>query len=292
MKIPSKGVIWKMNKPYDFVPFLKCEPYKSRGKLHEGTIPITIRTLTPIHIYSGSHSIDENKNIFKSFIRVNDRLIIPGTSLKGVVRSIAEAISYSCYTAPKKGIDKQKLPSGIYHDRTERCITCNMFGSMGYKSKIQFNDCYPVEEVVQTEIVGLPASYKPRPNSALYFDDRGKYKGRKFYRHGILGIQQKGDILYECVPENTEFQGEIKFKELTDEQVQLLCFSIGLSGDIQPKIGFGKGHFYGSISIESSEEKWADKAREYKNNQKDDISKNIARIIEILNFKNAVKSLG
>ena len=279
-----------MSKPYEFVPFLKCEPYESGDSFCEGIIPITIRTLTPMHIFSGRHSIDENKNIFKSFIRINDKIVIPGTSLKGVIRSIAEAVSYSCYSATKE-INVRNLPTKTYHDKKEKCITCDMFGSLGFKSKIQFNDCYPVEETIQTEILGMPSSDGPQPNSQHYFNKEGKYKGRKFYKHGILGIQQKGYILHECVLENAEFQGEIRFKGLTEEQVRLLCFSLGLSGDIQPKIGYGKGYFYGSISIES-EEKWADKAREYKNNQKDDISKNIARIIEILNFKNAVKSLG
>jgi len=278
-----------MNKSYDFVPFLKCEPYKSGNGICEGTIPITIKTLTPIHIFSGSHSIDENKNIFKSFIRINDEIVIPGTSLKGAIRSIAEAISYSCYTA-SKGINERNLPNKTYHSNEEVCITCDMFGSMGYKSKIQFDDCYSIKGTVQTQIIGLPASFKPHPDSQQYFNEKGKYKGRKFYRHGVLGIQQKGNILYECVLENAEFQGKIRFKGLTEEQVQLLCFSMGLSGDIQPKIGFGKGYFYGSISIES-EEKWAKKAIEYKNNKRTDIKSNISRIIDILNFNNAVRSL-
>lgn len=278
-----------MSKSYDFVPFLKCEPYKYRDGICEGTIPITIRTLTPIHISSGNYSIDEAKNIFKSFVRINDEIVIPGTSLKGVIRSIAEAVSYSCYTAVKE-INEQKLPNKTYHDKGKNCITCDMFGSMGYRSKVQFSDCYPVNGTVQTQILGLPASYKPHPNTQQYFDKEGKYKGRKFYKHGILGIQQKGNILYEYVLENAKFQGEIRFKGLTEEQVQLLCFSMGLSGDIQPKIGFGKGYFYGSISIES-EEKWADRAKEYRNNKDADISKNISKIIEILNFKNAVKSI-
>ena len=41
-----------MTKPYDFVPFLKCEPYEQEGSL-EGIIPITIEVLTPVHIHRG-----------------------------------------------------------------------------------------------------------------------------------------------------------------------------------------------------------------------------------------------
>lgn len=276
-----------MNKSYDFVPFLKCEPYECSGKLYEGIIPITIKTLTPIHVSPGRYSVDENKQIFKPFIRVNDKIVIPGTSLKGVVRSIAEAISYSCYT-PSANLDKRKLSDKSHKDKKKKCIICDMFGSMGYKSKVQFNDCYLTKG--KTEIIGLPASHKPHPENSFYFNKEGKYKGHKFYKHGILGIQPKGNMLYEFVQQNAEFKGEVRFKGLTEEQLQLLCFSFGLSGDIHPKIGFGKNHFYGSISVES-EEKWADKAKEYKNNKNADISKNIFKLIEILNFNNAVKSL-
>lgn len=277
-----------MNKSYDFVPFLQCKAYKPEGKLYEGTIPITIRTLTPIHISSGKYRIDENKQIYKSFVRINNKTVIPGTSLKGVVRSIAEAVSYSCYKASKE-IKHKKLPDKTHEDK-ESCIICQMFGSMGYKSRLQFSDCYLVNENENSQIIGIPASFSPHPDSLFYYNKEGKYKGHKFYKHGILGIQGKGNLLYEYILENAVFQGKVLFKGLTNEQVQLLCFSMGLSGDIQPKIGYGKGHFYGSISIES-EKAWADKAKEYRSNKDSQISNNISKIIDILSFSNAVSSL-
>lgn len=275
-----------MNKPYDFIPFLKCETYTEKGTL-EGTIPLKIKTLTPIHISSGKHGINDGKHIYKPFTRITDEIVIFGTSLKGLVRSISEAISYSCF-APSYGLDRKKMPNNKSHNKDDSCIVCDMFGKMGKKSKIQFSDCYITRG--RTELIGLPASFSPRPNTQAYIDRNGNYKGHKFYRHGILGIQQKGDILYEYVLENAEFEGDIRFERLTEEQLQLLCFSLGLSGEIQPKIGFGKAHYYGSISIESKEE-WAEKAKKYKNTQKTDVSRNILKAIEILSFSNAVKSL-
>ncbi len=276
-----------MSKSYDFVPFLECKPYNSQDKNYDGVIPIKIRTLTPIHLSFGEYSIDKQNRIFKPFTRINDSLVIPGSSIKGVIRSIAEAISYSCYT-PSGQLDRERLPDKRHPNRDSNCIICHMFGTMSHKSKVYFSDSYIREGTSQ--IIGLPASFPPRPTSLSYHDEEGKYKGHKFYKHGILGIQARGDILYEYVLEDSEFQGQVRFNGLTDEQVQLLCFSLGLSGDIQPKIGFGKGHYYGSISIES-EGKWIDKAKEYKEIKNADISGNIAKIIEILNFNNAVKSL-
>jgi len=274
-----------MNKPYDFIPFLKCEVFTEEGTL-EGIIPLKIKTLTPIHISFGEHSINDNKYIYKPFVRINDKIAIPGTSMKGMVRSIAEALSYSCLT-PSSNFDRKRLPNKS-HDKDDNCIICDMFGKMNKKSKIQFNDCYLTKGRI--ELLGLPSSFGPRPNTQAYLDENGKYKGYKFYRHGILGIQQKGDILYEYVLENAEFEGNVRFERLTEEQLQLLCFSLGLSGEIQPKVGFGKAYYYGSISIESEEE-WVKKAKEYKNTQKKDVTRNISKAIEILSFSNAVKSL-
>jgi len=69
---------------------------------------------------------------------------------------------------------------------------------------------------------------------------------------------------------NSLFEGEIIYKNLTEEQIRLLCFSLGLSGDINPKIGYGKNYFYGSIEV-TSDAKWVEKAKQYKNIEKDDI---------------------
>ncbi|WP_427338317.1 RAMP superfamily CRISPR-associated protein [Caloranaerobacter sp. DY30410] len=274
-----KDVILAMNKPYDFVPFLKCEEYKERGEL-KGEIQLRIKTLTPIHIFSGRYNVIDNKTIYKTFIRVNGRVIIPGTSFKGCVRSIAEAISYSCLS-PSSKLDRRKLVEKR-HSKDKRCIICDMFGSMGFKSKIQISDF--VMKSGNIDIKPFPPSYSPNSDSPYYLDENGKYKGHKFYKHG-LNIQPIQDGIYhEIVMKDAEFVGKILYKNLTEEQVQLLCFSLGLSGDINPKIGFGKSYNLGSIKV-LAEDKWVKKAIEYKNMDKKDIKRNIEKLIEILKYK-------
>lgn len=268
-----------MSKPYDFVPFLKCEVYKEKGEL-EGEIPLRIRTLTPVHIFSGRYNVKDNKTIYKTFIRTNGEIIIPGTSFKGCIRSIAEAISYSCLS-PSVKLDKRRLVVKK-HDKDKKCIICDMFGSMGFKSKIQISDF--IKKSGKMDIIPLPPSYSPNPNSPYYLDEDGKYKGHKFYKHGSNDMQQSGSIYHEFVMQGAEFVGKILFKNLTEEQVQLLCFSLGLSGDINPKIGFGKSYNYGSIEV-LSEDKWVEKAVKYKNINKEDIKRNIRKLIEILKYK-------
>lgn len=70
----------------------------------------------------------------------------------------------------------------------------------------------------------------------------------------------------------------------------MLCFSLGLSGDINPKIGYAKQYFYGSIEV-SSEDKWVGLAKEYKNIGDRDIRENINFLMDILSFDNAIDSI-
>lgn len=274
-----------MIKCYDFVPFLGCRVYRGNGTL-EGRIPIRVKALTPIHIFSGHFKVQDSGRIYREFIKINDRPVIPGTSFKGCVRTIAESISYSCLQTPLK-VEK-KLPVNKSHTEEEKCIICDMFGSMGSKSKVCFSDLVAVN--YKTEVKGIPQSFKPHPESSYYIEN-GKYKGYKFYKHGINGIQPTGPILCEFVKEGSVFEGEIMFKGLTEEQVRLLCFALGLSGDIQLKIGYGKPYFYGSIEI-SSQPEWVGKAREYVDKCDDEVKKRINALVKILNYNNALKSYG
>ncbi|MBM7582859.1 CRISPR/Cas system CSM-associated protein Csm3 (group 7 of RAMP superfamily) [Caldicoprobacter guelmensis] len=271
-----------MIKSYDFVPFLKCKVYHGNGNL-EGRILIRVKVLTPVHIFSGHFRVQDNGKIYREFIKTNGRPIIPGTSFKGCIRTIAESVSYSCL---QTSLPHEKLPTDKRHDGQHKCIICDMFGGMGNKSKIRFSDLVAVN--YKTEVRGIPRSFRPHPESNYYMEN-GKYKGYKFYKHGINGIQPSGPILCEFVNAGSEFEGEVIYRGLTDEQVRLLCFALGLSGDIQPKIGYGKPYFYGSIEINSQPE-WADKAREYVSECDDEVRKNISALIRILNYSNALKS--
>jgi CRISPR/Cas system CSM-associated protein Csm3 (group 7 of RAMP superfamily) len=292
-----------MMKSYDFVPFLECRVYKEKGTL-EGRIPIIVKTLTPIHIFSGHFKVQDNGKIYREFIRINDRPVIPGTSFKGCVRTIAESIAYSCLQTSLKG---EKLPENKWHRGEQKCIICDMFGSRGNdkykeskerdrnrdnnnargsKSKIRFSDLVAV--TYKTEVKGIPASFKPHPESSYYIEN-GKYRGYKFYRHGINGVQATGPVLCEFVGEGAVFEGEVIFKSLTEEEVGLLCFALGLSGDIQLKIGYGKTYFYGSVEV-SSQPEWAVNARQYFDRCDNEVRKRINALVKILSYGNALKS--
>ncbi|WP_416175486.1 RAMP superfamily CRISPR-associated protein [Clostridium sp.] len=275
-----------MNKYYDFVPFLESKAYNKRGNL-EGKINLKLETLTPVHVSSGKYNVDDDKVVYKVNMRNNGNVVIPATSIKGCIRNIAEAVSYSCTQGFDKKINKDKI--SVNKKDYNNCIICNMFGAMGAKSKVRFSD-FKMESG-KTQILSLPKSFDPKPESKFYYDENGKYKGYKFYKHGINGIQIQGSIPYEYISSGSQFTGDVMYENLTEEQLELLCFSLGLSGDISPKIGYGKTFLYGSVRFYSEDEKWKDIAETYKNNKDKKISENITKLIKILNFDNAVKAV-
>lgn len=277
-----------MSKPYSFIPFLPVQEYTDEGKI-TGKINIKIETLTPLHISSG-YLEEENDLIYKQFIRFNGIPIIPGTSLKGCIRTIAETISYSCYLNSKE-VDFNNF-SQFKSDKNQNCIICNMFGAMGKRSKIRFGDlyCKEVDAKSKITILKIPKFYKPHPDESLYYQN-GKYKGYKFYHHGDSKILQKGEVAYEFIDKGAVFEGSVWFENLTENQVNLLCFSLGLDGSIQPKLGYAKPAYYGSIKITTDETRWIEAAKKYQNHKDAKIKRNINQLIEILNYEKGKKTV-
>ena len=86
-----------MDKPYSFIPLLGKKSYKINNKhLYRGKFKLRITTLTPLYISKLDIWEMCDGILRKKFYNVNGKYLIPGSSLKGVVRTIAESVSYSC----------------------------------------------------------------------------------------------------------------------------------------------------------------------------------------------------
>lgn len=89
--------------PYNLVPLGTAAPrrkvrtHESFGQaLHAGTLVCRIETLTEIFIAEPHERAESHQHQELRFIREEGQPIIPGSSLKGSIRSIAEALSGSC----------------------------------------------------------------------------------------------------------------------------------------------------------------------------------------------------
>ncbi|MGQ9715865.1 MAG: RAMP superfamily CRISPR-associated protein [Anaerolineae bacterium] len=167
----------------------------------------------------GLFKLQGREQAYYAFARRNGRLIIPGTGIKGAVRSIVEAISNSCVRQSARG---EKVPHSheACQDESALCPACRLFGTTGYRGRVHFSDAMPVEEV-KPEIVKIADLWPPR-----------LAKGRKFYQAKTfqkLDMQpEKSHRFIEVVPRGSRFQTILHFENATAAEMGLVVRAIGL----------------------------------------------------------------
>jgi hypothetical protein len=250
-------------KPYGFVPI--AAPRKDKTVGHEqilgegyasGRLTYQLRALTPVFVASGAYALGEDVGyedapVVRACYRVDGVPAIPGSSLKGVVRSVAEAVSPSCVTVTR--LDRRLIPhQPRRRDECEpkrACPACSIFGRMGRMSKVFFADARMARG--RTQLYHLPALYAPRAHRAraTYQTRAGKFKGRKFYFHG-RPAQDPRQPPVEVIVRGSLMRGTIDFENLSDAELGLLFFALGLDGSIVLKLGGGKPSCLGSLQME------------------------------------------
>src|ERR1700752_3785470 len=105
-------------KPYQLIPFAAGQPKREKPAGHDraleqrltGWLDIELETLTPLHVASGITDFvkgggREQLALLQVSIgrfhvsdpdKIVSRAVLPGSSIKGAVRSLAEALSPSC----------------------------------------------------------------------------------------------------------------------------------------------------------------------------------------------------
>jgi CRISPR/Cas system CSM-associated protein Csm3 (group 7 of RAMP superfamily) len=245
-------------KPYGFVPIpdKRMNPEKPAGhdsyagNLLTGKIEGTLVALSPIHIASGNIELTGRQpSLVKAHFRCGGRPTIPGSSLKGAIRSIVEAISHppSCLRVTQARFDN--LPPNVRRCTKPEslCIACRMFGAMGYLGQVHFSDA--ILQQGDTEVIQIPSLFAPRTREQIYFE-RGKVKGRKFYMHGQSGKTAPGNVPIEACSVGSQFSLHVDFENLSDSQLALLLTALGQSNPkLFPKLGGGKPACCGSLEV-------------------------------------------
>lgn len=228
-------------KPYKFVPFNKeisrTKPISHNGvdnkKAYSGKLKITIETFTPIHIGQGSYSFDK-AGVIVNFIRRNNRITIPGSSFKGMLRSVYEVFSESCTPALPNNCKELQNAFPNHHqdmcdDTNNLCPTCSVFGMVNghnsYKSKLRFGD-FTLEDDEKTSIqfIKMPALKAPF-TTYPEFDDNNRphcftpkttgYGNERLYYADLLDSEEAYDNFkkadyFSMINGNT--QRNIKFR--------------------------------------------------------------------------------
>lgn len=280
--------------PYDFVRFgepARQEKYISHGQFKGESGSLLCRLTARTHIFI-PQSQDENlqrksyhqvvKHQELSIMRgTNTKPFLPGSSLKGVLRSVTEALSGSCLTLPlpQKGEGKEKgkveyrdrppvlpvlykIPPGFEHCRDPKrlCPACRLFGFQSgensFLGKVSISDAVAISQV-ETETLTIEALMEPKPRHRIWYENSGQQGvmgGRKFYYHQPSGPRTTEKIKYnktvEAVPPGTIFEFTVDYTNLTDDEVALLIFILTLEEPMCHKVGMGKPVSLGSVKIE------------------------------------------
>lgn len=262
--------------PYDFVPTdFSQKPERRPPFTHEkfqgkaGRIECRLTAETPIFIPENREKQEEFAQEPINFITRNDLPIIPGSSLKGLLRNLVETIGNGCYllfdgTYERRRIDySKKLPEGFHRCENAKnlCIACRMFGMLErgqvFSGNVSVSDAvtqrgrYFEHEPIYTKPLMEP---KPR-HQAFYLDRQGNIAGRKFYfhHHGqIQGDVKKTPYNQHICPLNSgsQFEFTIDFYNIQEDELALLLYAISLEPTMRHKIGLAKPVGFGSVKIE------------------------------------------
>ncbi len=262
-------------RPYDFVYFPDKLPTQNRPPGHHkylsdhlhGTLFLTLKLQTKLHISTGVVLMGSDINrehipLIKTMVQGNDNeLLIQGSSLKGCIRSVYEAITNSRVgVKPKKPNEypKERLPAT---DKDQLCPASIVFGASGEKwgwqGLITIQDAHC--EVRGFEVGFMPSLWQPRPdkNKAYYIKDKSgnnKTVGWKFY-YNMKNAIDKGEgngIPVQVAFRNDEFITQLNFRNLKPEELGALLITLGQDQDypIVLKAGAGKPVGMGSMTVE------------------------------------------
>ncbi|MBX7223828.1 MAG: hypothetical protein K1Y36_28190 [Blastocatellia bacterium] len=162
---------------------------------------------------------------------LGETVYIPGSSLKGVIRSHCEKI---LRTVEKRVADQPssqdrsvKQESSGHETYSGMCYAAKTFGSTTLASRVRFTDAYPIKE---SKVI-----VEKRQGVAI---DRilGSATGRALF-----------DL--ECVSAGV-FQGEITLRNFTLWQLALIAFSLRDLDDGYMHIGLAKSRGFGHVACE------------------------------------------
>jgi len=266
--------------PYDFVRIdWKNPPERHSPIYHEkfnglsGEISGKIIAETPIFI---PQKDTDNPKLFIQ--NKNQEYIIPGSSLKGLFRNLAETLGNGCFLL----LDSHKIPDKFKKCSNPKklCIACRMFGTIQgsdvFKGKVFFNDAIATL-INQHESVYTVDLMTPNPrHETFYIGDDGNIAGRKFYFHHAnlkqSALLKRHDTRYnqhiKPLGAGTEFEFSVEFVNLEEIELKTLLYVLVLEPEMRHKVGYAKPNGLGSVKINLTKIKLIDYVSRYtqKNN--------------------------
>lgn len=255
-----------------------------------GRLELTWHLDQPVHIGSGFKALvrtDGGPVIVRQHVRLGDIPCVPGSTFKGVLRSRYEAITKSCAELPKV---PRESKSSSYPGSTIRlseraksepaltgkcqasrqdprasllCPACALFGLEDLRSRVIVADAIP--DTDHLERLQLPSQFGPRfHHIGTFHHDKTQnvlevtsFRGRKFaygrdQRPLKEGHRHPAKQHVEALPAGTRLRQELRFLNLTADELGGLLAALGYEPASRLKIGAGKSHGFGRIRLATS----------------------------------------
>jgi hypothetical protein len=282
--------------PYDFVhidwtqgPERKEPQWHHRltptgtSELYAGRLEVQIKAERPL--FSPAPGVSNSTKPIPFLHRGREpqiTYIIPGSSLKGMLRSVAETLSNSCLSMFGETYSYRHIKERVYADyRSEipddfrkcqshqlLCPACRIFGMMGrgqnaqvFLGKVNIGDAHSTTVSKHDSIYTLPLT-SPKPHHRAFYLDpaQDRIGGRKYYfHHAHLEFPTKFIRFHPDDPpvnrhiqplgERSCFEFTLDFVNLEADEFALLLLALVLEPGMRHKIGYGKPMGLGSIQL-------------------------------------------
>jgi CRISPR/Cas system CSM-associated protein Csm3 (group 7 of RAMP superfamily) len=280
--------------PYDFTRIDWTRPPERRlpvwhnrltsqqsRRLYSGHLEVDIYAETPLFIADPRSVSTDLRKPAQSMQNRHGEYIIPGSSLKGMLRCLVETLGNGCLTLFDGRYERGRVdytravpggPDGFQHcdNNTNLCIACRIFGMLMERTrgvflgKVNIGDASAyTDEIYKYEPIYTLALMEPKPHHAsFYLDEPRKYiAGRKYYFHHSPDLEPLAEkkIIYmagkpanryiQPLDRDTKFHFRINFTNLEGDEFAAMLLAIVLEENMRHKIGYGKPSGLGSISL-------------------------------------------
>jgi CRISPR/Cas system CSM-associated protein Csm3 (group 7 of RAMP superfamily) len=292
--------------PYDFVPIVwdrqpqRKEPFwhhrlarieATSNPIYSGRIEMQIEAEGPIFLpQPGANEQQGDSARPQPFLHMQQgdqtTYILPGSSLKGMLRMLVETLGNGCLTLfderYKRLNYREKVPYDFRHcsRNNELCIACRIFGTMGkgkeqgvFLGKINVSDAYSITAMPYAPQYTLVLMMPKPHHKAFYLDQTEEHiTGRKYYFHHATPTfadeykysgENRLNRFIQPLGRGSCFQFSVDFTCLEVDEFAALLLALVLQPDMRHKIGYGKPMGLGSVRLSPTKLTLIDYAKRY-----------------------------
>ncbi|HKI06301.1 MAG TPA: RAMP superfamily CRISPR-associated protein [Thermoanaerobaculia bacterium] len=153
--------------------------------------------------------------------------VIPGSGIKGAVRTLYELLSFSC--DPFAWADRARRTEASRCTARSCCDACSLFGVLGRSGRVGFDDARPAgPDAVRVEVQKVPVPWtpqKPEGDVSLY----DFQEATVFDRDRKVSVKQLKELSREVFLGT--FENRMTFWNVSVEELGRLLLSMGIGRD-------------------------------------------------------------